>query len=561
MTPDEIRKSLFGETREVLEVGGGDNPIIRPNMDSRRLPTVDIVADLGAKWPAPDASVGGVYGQYIIEHISWRKVRHFVGEIYRVLRSGGKAVMVTANLKAQAEKLAAKDDYVDEDMSMIFGDQNYEGEEWRANSHACGFSPASAQKLFQEAGFSDVVVYEHPVCQTDMVIEAIKSIPSGSGGSIHVSAYNKDYFNGGVGGYGGYYGEGYRDFPSNWNIFKSVMDLKPKSVLEIGCARGYLVKRFEDAKVRSMGLDGSRHCYLTRVTDGILEWDITQIPWPVKDLAFDLCLSVSTLEHISESRIDAVIGEIRRTCLRSFHVVNFGDRDDGKDKTHILFRDQSWWKSRFGPGYHDIHSEQEYNKIVPGNIPAGQNEMKLNLASHITMFHYGWTNVDKDNLDEFATNNGYRFYRANLEAGLPWCFSRSVELIYASHILEHFTYKDGVAFLAECRRVLEPGGIIRIACPDAKKLFRACVEGRMGEYDEVNDGCASNETQVGKLSAVLNANHAVSYDEESLTRVILDAGFAKARRCNFRESSSEKMLRETLDMHPSLSLYMEASKD
>jgi len=152
---------------KVLEVGGGDRPQFRPNLDCRQLPTVDIVADLNEPWPVESEAYDGVFGMYIIEHVSWRRVRQFIAEGNRVLRLGGVAVMITANLLEQARKLVEMPEWSDQLVCMIFGDNDYP-----ENTHRCGFSPQYAIKLFREAGFHDVTIFEHPNCKTDMIIEA-----------------------------------------------------------------------------------------------------------------------------------------------------------------------------------------------------------------------------------------------------------------------------------------------------------------------------------------------------------------------------------------------------
>jgi len=167
----------FKPTDKVLEVGGGDRPNFRPNLDCQRLPTVDIVANLNEPWPVDSETYDGVFGMYILEHISWRKAKEFISEAHRVLRPSGIVVMVTANLLEQC-KLAIQ--WFEEGKGWevsqcIFGDQNYEGGAWDANAHHCGFSPAYAIKLFREAGFHEVTIFEHPACKTDMIIEARKS--------------------------------------------------------------------------------------------------------------------------------------------------------------------------------------------------------------------------------------------------------------------------------------------------------------------------------------------------------------------------------------------------
>src|SRR5688500_12435287 len=47
----------------------------------------------------------------------------------------------------------------------------------------------------------------------------------------------------------------------------------------------------------------------------------------------------------------------------------------------------------------------------------------------------------------------------------------SAELIYSSHNFEYFDRIEGLKVLREWRRVLKPGGTLRIAVPDFDKLI------------------------------------------------------------------------------------------
>lgn len=38
--------------------------------------------------------------------------------------------------------------------------------------------------------------------------------------------------------------------------------------------------------------------------------------------------------------------------------------------------------------------------------------------------------------------------------------------VLAEHVIEHFTYPDGKAMMAECHRTLKPGGILRLSTPN-----------------------------------------------------------------------------------------------
>lgn len=54
-----------------------------------------------------------------------------------------------------------------------------------------------------------------------------------------------------------------------------------------------------------------------------------------------------------------------------------------------------------------------------------------------------------------------------------------VELIYASHVLEHFGRHEIDRVLAEWHRVLKPGGVLRVAVPDYGACARLYVEGKL----------------------------------------------------------------------------------
>ncbi|MND28938.1 Methyltransferase domain protein [compost metagenome] len=47
------------------------------------------------------------------------------------------------------------------------------------------------------------------------------------------------------------------------------------------------------------------------------------------------------------------------------------------------------------------------------------------------------------------------------------------KVIYSSHVIEHLFPTDLAFFLSETLRLLEPGGVLRIVCPDAEQIGRA----------------------------------------------------------------------------------------
>jgi predicted SAM-dependent methyltransferase len=73
-------------------------------------------------------------------------------------------------------------------------------------------------------------------------------------------------------------------------------------------------------------------------------------------------------------------------------------------------------------------------------------------------YHCDWKNFDFYSNSEFVSAH-------NLLEGIPLP-DTSADVVYHSHVLEHFPRGSAHAFLKECHRVLKPGGIIRIAIPD-----------------------------------------------------------------------------------------------
>lgn len=82
-------------------------------------------------------------------------------------------------------------------------------------------------------------------------------------------------------------------------------------------------------------------------------------------------------------------------------------------------------------------------------------------------FHPNWTNVN------FITT-GSDVIAHNLTEGIPFP-DASFEVVYHSHILEHFSKSQAPTFLKECYRVLRPQGTIRIAVPDLEQIIRSYI--------------------------------------------------------------------------------------
>lgn len=57
--------------------------------------------------------------------------------------------------------------------------------------------------------------------------------------------------------------------------------------------------------------------------------------------------------------------------------------------------------------------------------------------------------------------------------------SRTVDGIECHHVIEHLTPEDGQVALKECWRVLRPGGILELSCPDLEACARTLLAGNL----------------------------------------------------------------------------------
>ena len=92
-----------------------------------------------------------------------------------------------------------------------------------------------------------------------------------------------------------------------------------------------------------------------------------------------------------------------------------------------------------------------------------------------------WVNLDFSSHHEGVIEH-------NLLKGIPF-EDNTFDLVYHSHVLEHFSKEDGETLISECFRVLKTNGVLRIAIPDleriAKKYLDFLEQGITNPNDEI----------------------------------------------------------------------------
>jgi predicted SAM-dependent methyltransferase len=79
-------------------------------------------------------------------------------------------------------------------------------------------------------------------------------------------------------------------------------------------------------------------------------------------------------------------------------------------------------------------------------------------------YHKDWINID-------FVSNSRDVIQHNLLDGIP-INDNDVDLVYHSHVLEHFSKERGDYFIKECYRILKVNGVIRIAVPDLETIVK-----------------------------------------------------------------------------------------
>ena len=131
----------------------------------------------------------------------------------------------------------------------------------------------------------------------------------------------------------------------------------------------------------------------------------------------------------------------------------------------------------------------------------------------------------------------------------------SFDFVYSEHQIEHVPLEAGDRMLAECHRVLRPGGVVRIATPDLERIARLARtpldddEAYYVAYISRMLGLpAPDPTRV--VNAMFRAfgpddasGHQFIYSFDTLAERLRAAGFAQVVRCEVGEST-HAMLRD-----------------
>lgn len=122
-----------------------------------------------------------------------------------------------------------------------------------------------------------------------------------------------------------------------------VKELEPKSVLDAGCAYGFLVEALRNRGVEAWGIDISEYA-ISNVHESIKDYcRVGSIVEPF-DRRYDLIVNIEVLEHMQK---DEAIKAIENFCLSSDRVLFSSTPFDYKEATHINVQVPEYWSREF----------------------------------------------------------------------------------------------------------------------------------------------------------------------------------------------------------------------
>lgn len=163
----------------------------------------------------------------------------------------------------------------------------------------------------------------------------------------------------------------------------------------------------------------------------------------------------------------------------------------------------------------------------------------------------GWLNSDRKDGPGIDLS-------CDIRAGLP-LDSGSIDYAVSIHALPEVPYPDLVPVLEELRRVIKPGGALRLALPDLNKAIQAYQSGDR-DYFLIPD--EDMQSLGGKLilQLIWYGYSRTLFTADFIEEILLRAGFREVHHCGYRQTESPYPEIVELDNRERESLFVEATK-
>lgn len=140
----------------------------------------------------------------------------------------------------------------------------------------------------------------------------------------------------------------------------------------------------------------------------------------------------------------------------------------------------------------------------------------------------------------------------------------SVDVIYSSHMLEHLDQKEAILFLNEAKRVLKPGGVIRLAIPDLSIAINQYNNNNDADafVEKIHMGLIKPKTLLEKFKLLFigTRHHHWMYDGKSLCNLLSKNNFFNCIILPAGQTTINNPDKLNLNEYEGWSVYVEAKK-
>jgi predicted SAM-dependent methyltransferase len=163
----------------------------------------------------------------------------------------------------------------------------------------------------------------------------------------------------------------------------------------------------------------------------------------------------------------------------------------------------------------------------------------------------GWLNSDRvrrDGVDVVA----------DAREGLP-LETESIDYAFSMHTLQEIPFDEVVGVLGELRRVLKPGGFLRLCLPDVDKGIDAYRRGD-AEYFLVPDADATSLGGKFVVHTLWYGHSRLLFTRDFVEELLVRAGFREVHEVAFKQTASAWPDIVELDSRERESLFVEGVK-
>lgn len=167
----------------------------------------------------------------------------------------------------------------------------------------------------------------------------------------------------------------------------------------------------------------------------------------------------------------------------------------------------------------------------------------------------GWTNIDGGDGAWWSAPQHPEVINLDVFNACEAMPDSSCTHIYSEHFFEHFTIDEGSRLLESWRRILIPGGTVRIVTPDLNREARMYLgeqlpidnrtymaHKRRWIGDRHSEVCSRFITPAMHMNFGMRLDgHKFLYDFETIKELLEHAGFSKVTRCAFGESTKQEL--------------------